>query len=221
MELPVKFLNFASAYVDTGRSLAPTKSGLGGIEGQKKHLPYVWAPGATNEQQEPKVLPIPSLPGPGKGAAPGPQPVPSGVSTLGHKRIPDIQEEAGILPLLLKATTPFLIWPKKIDKPTGGPLPPSLWASLWPSREATKHQTQNTAQSRHSAVNRGLQRQHQKRKEKPRDGAHLTFWLVVVSNVDSTSGRQGQGQSHWNTIAPFIRLFQFIKMLPSPENTLQ
>lgn len=41
MELPVKFLNFASAYVDTGRSLAPTKSGLGGIEGQKKHLPYV------------------------------------------------------------------------------------------------------------------------------------------------------------------------------------
>lgn len=41
MELPVEFLNFASAYVDTGRSLAPTKSGLGGIEGQKKHLPYV------------------------------------------------------------------------------------------------------------------------------------------------------------------------------------
>lgn len=41
MKLPVEILNFASAYVDTGRSLAPTKSGLGGIEGQKKHLPLV------------------------------------------------------------------------------------------------------------------------------------------------------------------------------------
>lgn len=52
---------------------------------------------------------------------------PSRVSTLGHKRIPDVQEVAGVLPLLLKATIPFLIWPKKIDKPTvptqtGGPL---------------------------------------------------------------------------------------------------
>lgn len=36
MELPVEFLNFTSAYVDTGRGLAPTKSGLGGNEGQKK-----------------------------------------------------------------------------------------------------------------------------------------------------------------------------------------
>lgn len=41
MELPVEFLNFTSAYVDTGRGLAPTKSGLGGNEGQKKHLPLV------------------------------------------------------------------------------------------------------------------------------------------------------------------------------------
>lgn len=65
--------------------------------------------------------------GPGKGAAPGPQSVPSRVSTLGHKRKPDVQEVAGAPPLLLKATIPFLIWPKKIDKPTvptqtGGPL---------------------------------------------------------------------------------------------------
>lgn len=54
MELPVEFLKFTSAYVDT-RSLAPTKSSLGGIEGQLKHLPLVSAPGATSEWQEPKA----------------------------------------------------------------------------------------------------------------------------------------------------------------------
>lgn len=37
-------------------------------------------------------------------------------------RIPDTQGEAGAPPLPLNATAPFLIWPKKRDKPTSGPL---------------------------------------------------------------------------------------------------
>lgn len=54
-----------------------------------------------------KGLPILSPLGPGEDIPPGPQPVPSGVSTLGHRRIPAILEEAGALTLLPKSHHPL------------------------------------------------------------------------------------------------------------------
>lgn len=96
------------------RSLAPTKSSRGGIEGQWKHLPLVSAPGAISEWQEPKACP--SCPHWGQVKT---FPLDLSLSPLGlapwatGEYLPYWKRQGPWLSFL-KATTPFLIWPEKI-----------------------------------------------------------------------------------------------------------
>lgn len=115
---------------------------------------------------------------------------PSRVSTLGHKRIPDVQEVAGVLPLLLKATIPFLIWPKKIDKPTvpaqtGGPLLSLHGTSCLLREPSFEHQgEQQNTRPRHCSeqTQRGKQRStktapKEERKAERRSPPRFFGWL--------------------------------------------
>lgn len=136
-----------------------------------------------------KGLPVPSLPGPGEGTSPGPRPVHSGVSTLGHRRIPAILEEAGALTLLPKSHHPpsNMAW----EDSTKPQRPPCQASHCCPYKEQAafsmclalatkgnnKKQSQNTAPSRHSAANRST-KTAPKEKEKKRWETEPTLFLV-------------------------------------------